>query len=115
MYLSNTALKNLSDNYNLPVKKLVGDLDYSIIRNCHTPLTEKELAYCENDCLVLYHYIKFEKETNKDLPLTYTGHVRQELKSKLDKSYKNKVRRMISTDPILFNRFLDSFARRLYT
>ena len=59
--------------------------------------------------------VQFEKENNKEIPLTYTGHVRQELKSRLDKQYKNKVKRMITTDPILFNRYLDSFARRLYT
>ena len=74
------------------MKNYHGDLDYTKIRNCFTPLNEKEFAYCENDCLVLYYYIKFEKEHNFDVPLTYTGHVRQELKSKLNKSYNIKVK-----------------------
>ena len=51
--LSNCSLENLTDTYQLPVQKLVGNLDYSKIRNSKTKLTEKEFAYCENDCLVL--------------------------------------------------------------
>ena len=42
---------------NLPVNKLVGDLDYNLIRTPKTPLTSEEFGYCENDILVLYHYI----------------------------------------------------------
>ena len=43
-------------------EKLVGNLDYDLIRNSKTELTEKELKYCENDCLVIYEYIKKELE-----------------------------------------------------
>ena len=39
-----------------------GNLDYSLIRNSKTILSDKELAYCENDCLVVYEYIKKELE-----------------------------------------------------
>ena len=86
LILSNVALSKLSKIYNLPVEKLKGDLDYSKIRNSKTTLTEHELKYCENDCLVLYYYIKFEKENNFKVPLTFTRHVREELKSRLDKN-----------------------------
>ena len=62
-FMSNSSLENLPKVFNLPVKKLVGDLDYNLIRTPKTPLTSEELGYCENDILVLYHYILRELET----------------------------------------------------
>ena len=56
-FMSNAKLEKLPELYNLPVKKKVGDLDYTKIRHSNTPLSEKELGYCEYDCLVLYYYI----------------------------------------------------------
>ena len=57
LYLTNVALEKLPTTYNLPVTKQVGKLDYSVLRNYKTTLTEKELLYCKNDCLVIYYYI----------------------------------------------------------
>lgn len=62
-----------------PCKKLVGYLDYSKIRTPLTPLTEKEVSYCENDIRVLLHYIQEKIEKDGDItriPLTNTGYVR---------------------------------------
>ena len=113
--MSNCSLEKLADVYKLDVKKLVGNLDYSLMRNSKTELTEKELAYCENDCLVVYKYIEKELETYetmKSLPLTSTGHVRKELKSKIEKdySYINKVRRSVNIDGHVYNLLIDAFA-----
>lgn len=113
--MSNSSLEKLPDIYSLPVKKLVGNLDYSLIRNSKTILSEKELAYCENDCLVVYEYIKKEREryeTLKQIPLTSTGHVRKELHELIDKdySYRNKVRKSVNTDGHVYNLLLDAFA-----
>ena len=61
------------------VKKLIGDLDYSLIRNNETPLSEKELQYCLNDVLVVVAYIQELIEQWKyiyNIPLTKTGFVR---------------------------------------
>lgn len=61
------------------VHKMVGDFDYSKIRNGHTPFTKKEQGYVVNDTLVLAAYIAEEMETYKHLcylPLTMTGIVR---------------------------------------
>lgn len=114
-FMSNVALKYLPDMYKLPVEKMVGDLDYNLIRTPATKLTEKELGYCKNDCLVVYEYIKFELneyETVKNIPITSTGHVRRELKNKIlkDFEYKRRVRKAVDTDPIVFNRLYQAFA-----
>lgn len=113
--MSNAKLEKLPDIYDLPVKKLVGNLDYSKIRHNKTELSEKELSYCENDCLVVYEYIKKELETYKtikNLPLTSTGHVRKELKELIDGDwdYKNKVRRSINIDGHIYNLLIEAFA-----
>lgn len=81
LFLSNYALAYIGDNllHKYPVKKLVGDLDYSKIRHSKTPLTEQELAYCINDVKVVMSYIQEKIEQDGDItkiPLTNTGYVR---------------------------------------
>lgn len=49
------------------VEKKVGDLDYDIIRTPLTPLTEKELGYCENDIRVILSYIQEKIESDGDI------------------------------------------------
>lgn len=63
-----------------PCQKMVGDLDYELVRSSYTPLTDKELKYCENDVRVLMSYIQEKIETDGDvtkIPLTNTGYVRR--------------------------------------
>ena len=112
--MSNVALKKLPDIFNLPVEKMVGDLDYTKLRTPITKLDDKELKYCENDCLVIYHYIKYELtmyESVEKLPLTSTGHVRRELKGQTSKDYKYKriVGRAVNTDPHIYNLLIEAF------
>ena len=113
--LSGVKLEYLTDIYKLPVKKLVGNLDYSLIRTPATPLTDKELAYCENDCLVTYQYILRELETYErvdKLPLTSTGKVRKQLQHLVlsNQTYVKKVSNQINTDPKVYNMLVDAFA-----
>ena len=71
--MSNCALASLPRLYKLPVEKKVGDLDYSKLRTSITELTDKEMGYCEYDCLVVYYYILQELETYEridKIPLT---------------------------------------------
>lgn len=80
-FLSNYALAYIGDNllHKYPVKKLVGDLDYSKIRHSETKLTDKELDYCINDVKVVMSYIQEKIEQDGDItkiPLTNTGYVR---------------------------------------
>ena len=112
--MSNCKLEKLPEIFKLPIEKLVGNLDYSKIRHSKTVLTEKELSYCENDCLVIYYYIIEELkqyERVDKIPITSTGHVRRELKKKVlnDYSYRNKVYKAINTNPHIYNLLMDAF------
>lgn len=81
MSLEKTA-KNLTSH---KIEKLKGDLDYSIIRNTKTKLSEKELKYCENDVLILAMYIQEQIDLYKTItkiPLTNTGRVREYVRQK---------------------------------
>ena len=84
--LSGYSLAKLGDNLQkYHVRKLVGDLDYSKTRHSSTPMTEKEIAYCENDVLVVSAYIQEEIEKAGNitrLPLTKTGYVRNYCRNK---------------------------------
>ena len=74
--LANTA-KNLTT---FKVKKMEGDLDYSIIRNYKTPLTPVEMGYVKNDIVVVTAYITEQIAMYGDIvkiPMTNTGRVRK--------------------------------------
>lgn len=66
-------------------RKMVGDLDYSIIRNSKTPLTEKELQYNINDVVILAEWAEYIFATYSDkklnIPLTSTGIVNSLIQS----------------------------------
>lgn len=62
------SLKNVGkDLQKYKVEKMVGDLDYSVIRTPLTPLTAKELKYCENDIRVILSYIQEKIEQDGDI------------------------------------------------
>ena len=88
--LTNLSLEKSAEKYT-NVKKAVNDLDYNI---CHSPLsvmTERELYYCEMDCVTLYHIINdyFMNEYGHiaNIPLTQTGEVRRALLKEVDFNY----------------------------
>lgn len=114
LFMSNQKLESLPETYNLPVQKLVEKLDYNLLRHSKTILSEEELSYCENDCLVLYYYIKYMRDiyeqVNK-IPTTSTGQVRRELFNITfkDYQYKRKVYKAINTDPHVYNLLVYAF------
>lgn len=119
-YMSSVKLERLPDIYNLDVKKLVGNLDYTKIRHNKTELTEQEKEYCKNDCLVVYKYIQMLLEkykTIKKIPITATGFVRKEFRELVEKNYiyKRKVGKCINIDGHIFNILTSAFARWLHT
>lgn len=75
--LENTA-KNLAKH---KIKKMVGDLDYSLVRHHKTPLTPDEINYCINDIQIILAYINeqieyYDNNISK-IPMTNTGRVRK--------------------------------------
>lgn len=114
-YMSNCALAKLPEVFNLPVEKQVGDLDYDKIRTPKTPLTDKEMKYCEYDCLVVYEYIKIELQTYKTvnkIPMTATGKVRKELQAITlkDPKWRRKIGACINIKPSVYNMLIEAFA-----
>ena len=113
--LSNLKLKYLTKEYQLPVEKKSGDLNYDLLRTPATPLTDRELGYCEYDCLVTYWYVKTELQTYErvdKLPITSTGKVRKQLQRLVlgNPAYVRKVGNQINTNPKVYNMLVDAFA-----
>ena len=75
--LSGYSLAKVGENLiKYKVSKMVGDLDYKLMRNSKTPLTDKELKYCINDVKVVMAYIQECIEESGDIsriPYTKTG------------------------------------------
>ena len=79
--LSGYSLATLADNLKeYEIKKLVGDLDYDLIRHDKTPLSPQEWDYCLNDVKIVCAYIMELIErygSIANLPITKTGFVRK--------------------------------------
>lgn len=93
--LTQKSLAKWAEDAQLPIKKMSGDLNYDVVRNSQTILTNQELGYCEHDTLVIYEGMKDYRDhiVQDDLcniPMTQTGFPRQKLieKSKTDSAYK---------------------------
>ena len=84
--LSGYSLEKLAEHLTIvKIAKMVGDLDYSLMRHSGTPLTEKEIGYCVNDVKIvmayIYERIQLDGGITK-IPLTKTGYVRQYCRKK---------------------------------
>ena len=79
--LSGSSLEMVGKNLTKhKVQKMVGDLDYELIRTPNTELTDEEICYCINDVLVVMALIDEEIDTYGDvahIPMTNTGKVRE--------------------------------------
>lgn len=105
-HLSGYSLEKTLEHLSIhKIEKLVGDLDYKLIRHNKTPLKENELNYLRNDVLGLLAYIdeKILEEGNiTKIALTQTGEVRKLCKTycypkgKKDSNNFWKYRKMIS-------------------
>lgn len=113
--LSGYSLKNLAKNYTT-TQKMVGELDYSVHRNSHTPLTTQEYKYVDNDVIILCEYLTYLYEQfGEKIPLTKTSIVRNEVKQQFklcDSEYKKNYRKFINNayfneeEYILFMQYL---------
>lgn len=95
-FLTNMSLATWAEQRNLSVQKLVGNLDYTILRTPKTALTDTELSYCFNDVLVMYFGLLQYKEKYGhiiDIPFTQTGEVRKEVIDRMKVSSEYKYRK----------------------
>ena len=95
--LTGKSLAKLAED--IGMQKMVGDLDYSLIRNDKTPLTEKEMGYCWEDVKIVKEFVaqQIEKEGGiKNIPLTKTGYVRRYCRNHCfeNNNYKRRVREL---------------------
>lgn len=106
MLLTNSSLDDLADKLTkYKVKKLVGDLDYSKVRNSKTNVSDNELHYCLNDTRVVSAYIQEQIEIEgsiANIPLTSTGYVRRAVRNycfnKDNEKYMKKFMKGLSLD-----------------
>ena len=82
LLLSGYSLAKVGENLQTyKVEKMVGDLDYDLIRHSETPMNDKEIGYVLHDGLVVMAYIQEQIESHKNnisrIPLTKTGEVRK--------------------------------------
>lgn len=94
----------------LGMKKMVGDLDYDLIRTPLTELSDTELGYCQEDVRIVCYYIKKMISlygTISNVPMTKTGKTRRKIREKclfklgrdgkkkyFDKSYASMIRNL---------------------
>ena len=93
--LSGYSLAVLADNLKThKIEKMIGDLDYNLIRNGKTPINKKELQYCVNDVLIVTAYIDEQIDefdgNIENIPLTQTGKVRRFVRAECFKNDKYK-------------------------
>ena len=113
--LTNKSLDLLS--HETQTKKLVGYVDYDLIRTPVTELTEEDKMYAENDVKILLEYISKQIEKEKcitNIPLTSTGYVRRYYLNKVQngnfKKYKEKYKPVIELDYKTFKALEKAFA-----
>ena len=116
--LSGYSLEVLANNLKShDIKKMVGDLDYNLIRNSKTPISKEELKYCENDVLIVTSYI--DEQINEfgnieKIPLTQTGKVRRYVRKQCfqNKEYQYFIKELTIEKPeymLLKNAFMGGF------
>ena len=116
LILSGLSLKRTLEEANVEHAKMDGDLDYSLYRHSKTPLTDKELGYCENDVLGLNEYIYKEMSKNDNditkIPTTKTGYVRRYTRKicfSYD-GYRERLQTELITEPKIFTLLMESFS-----
>lgn len=112
-FLTRLSLENWAKGKKLPVQKMVGDLDYNVLRTPYTIMKKKEMKYGENDVLVMYHGIKqYVEEFGSvwDIPLTQTGIVRKAYNDMLkdDDRLHNRMAKLVP-DFELYSLLLEAF------
>ena len=96
------ALTNMSLNAvgkQVGIKKLSEQFDYNTLKTPLSELSDKDIEYCINDCLIVHKLIEhelIEYKTQDNIPMTSTGKIRRITESVLskDKDYQSKFKLM---------------------
>ena len=119
--ITNSSLAKIPDLYNLPTRKMVGDLDYSVTRNILTPLSNEEIGYCVNDVRILAEFNEWIMvnyvDNGLDVPLTCTGLLRDSVKKRAREWFKSspkskymskaKIKQIMDLMPQTYEEFLE--------
>lgn len=111
-YKLETLAKTLTNH---KVKKLVGDLDYTKIRNKLTTFTEKEKGYMQHDVVILNDYEDEQREQYGNvskIPLTNTGRVRALARSNCFKDFRkyHEIMNILQLDAETYKELKQAFA-----
>ena len=108
--ITHMSLAKLAKRY-CTTQKMVGDIDYTILRNTTDGknLTDKEMKYCENDVLILcefaeYYFNRFL--SNNELIYTETSIVRHTLKKAFKEQNQLTKQDIFEMYPRTFNEYL---------
>lgn len=109
---SGYSLARLAEVRNLPIKKLVGDLDYRLLRTPLTPLEEKEINYLINDVEILIYYIDLlikEEQNIAYIPITKTAYVRRHTRNKCKSLRYKKLIKTLTIEPMEYEMLKAAF------
>lgn len=108
--ITHMSLAKLAKRY-CNTQKMVGDIDYTILRNATDGknLTTKELKYCENDVLILCEFAEYyfnKYLSNNELIYTETSIVRHSLKKAFKEQNQITKQDIFEMYPKTFNEYL---------
>nr|DAX14742.1 MAG TPA: DNA polymerase B [Caudoviricetes sp.] len=108
--ITNMSLAKLAKRY-CTTQKMVGDIDYTILRNATDGknLTDKEKKYCENDVLILCEFAEYyfnKYISNNELIYTETSIVRHSLKKAFKEQNQITKQDIFEMYPKSFNEYL---------
>lgn len=99
--LSNRSLDKWSRDLNTKHKKLVGTIDYNVIRYPHSTLSKKDWKYMIYDVVVLKECLEkemlLEHDTIATIPLTSTGYVRRDARKLFKENYSQNRKKFLSS------------------
>ena len=108
--ITHMSLAKLARRY-CTTQKMVGDIDYTILRNATDGknLTDKEMKYCENDVLILCEFAEYyfnKYISNNELIYTETSIVRHSLKKAFKEQNQLTKQDIFEMYPKSFNEYL---------
>lgn len=108
--ITHMTLAKLAKRY-CTTQKMVGDIDYTILRNATDGknLTDKEKKYCENDVLILCEFAEYyfnKYISNNELIYTETSIVRHSLKKAFNEQNQITKQDIFEMYPKSFNEYL---------